>query len=258
MIPSQDSVYKLLLGGFHFKKCHKGRLASNRPGSKNRILFNLQNPQGSILVMAKKDKRIDAYINAAAPFAKPILRHLRKLIHQGCPEVEETIKWSMPFFDYQGPLINLAAFKEHCGFGFWKAGLMEDTHGYLKPIANKGGESMGNLGRITSLNDLPPDTIILGYIKQAMRLNEECIKNPPRKSVKRKSMEAPDYLLAAIRKNKKAWATYENFSPSRQRDYVEWITEAKTEATRDKRLTEAIAWMAEGKPRNWKYMPEYQ
>jgi uncharacterized protein YdeI (YjbR/CyaY-like superfamily) len=208
--------------------------------------------------MTKKDKRIDVYINAAAPFAKPILKHLRKLIHQGCPEVQETIKWGMPSFDYKGPFFTIASFKAHCALGFWKASLIEDKHGYLQPIANKGGEAMGNFGRVTSLNDLPSDKIILDYIKQAKRLNDEGVKSAARKTTKRKPLEAPDYMLTAIRKNKKAWATFENFSLSNKRDYVEWITEAKTEATRDKRLTQAIEWMVEGKPRNWKYMPEYR
>lgn len=208
--------------------------------------------------MARKDKRIDAYIKASQPFARTILKHLRELIHQACPEVEETIKWSMASFDYKGPFVSMAAFKEHCSFGFWKANLMEDKHGYLQPISNQGGEAMGNLGRITSLKDLPPDKVIIEYIKQAKHLNDEGIKLPPRKSAKRAQLEAPDYMLAAIQKNKKALATYENFSASNQRDYIEWVTEAKTEVTRNKRLAEAIGWMAEGKPRNWKYMPAYR
>lgn len=207
--------------------------------------------------MKKKDKRIDDYMEAAQPFAKPILKQLRKLIHQACAEVEETIKWSMASFEYKGLFINFAAFKKHCVFGFWKANLMDDKHGYLQPIANKGGEAMGNFGRITSRNDLPPDKVILDYIKQAKRLNDEGIKVPPKTSG-REQLEAPDYMLAAIRKNKKAWTTFSGFSPSNKRDYVEWITEAKTETTRDKRLAQAIAWMAEGKPRNWKYMTKYQ
>lgn len=208
--------------------------------------------------MAKKDKRIDAYIKNAAPFAQPILKRLRELIHKACPDVEETIKWSMASFDYKGPFVSFAAFKQHCSFGFWKAGLMEDKHGYLQPIANQGGEAMGNFGRITSLKDLPPDKVVIDYIKQAKRLNDEGIKNPVRKSARRQQLEAPDYMLTAIQKNKRALKTFEDFGPSNQRDYVEWITEAKTEATRLKRLTQAIEWMAEGKPRNWKYMPAYR
>jgi len=208
--------------------------------------------------MTKKDKRIDAYISAAAPFAKPILKHLRGLVHQGCPKVQETIKWGMPSFDYKGPFLSFASFKEHCVLGFWKAGLLEDTYGYLQPIANKGGEAMGNFGRITSLHDLPSDNVILDYIKQAKQLNDKGIKNTARKTSSRKPLEAPAYMLTAIKKNKKAWTTFENFSPSNKRDYVEWITEAKTEATCNKRLTQAIEWMVEGKPRNWKYMPAWK
>lgn len=208
--------------------------------------------------MTKKDKRIDAYIGAAAPFAKPILKHLRTLIHQGCPEVQETIKWGMPSFDYKGLFLSFASFKEHCALGFWKAGLLEDPYGYLQPIANQGGEAMGNFGRVTSLQDLPSDNVILDYIKQAKSLNDKGIKNTARKTARRQLLEAPDYMLTAIRKNKKAWTTFKNFSPSNKLDYVEWITEAKTEATRDKRLVQAIEWMMEGKPRNWKYMPAWK
>lgn len=208
--------------------------------------------------MTKKDKRIDAYISKSASFAQPILKHIRLLVHRGCPEVEETIKWGMPSFDYKGPFFTIAAFKEHCAFGFWKSGLIKDKHGYLQPIANKGGAAMGNFGRIESMKDLPPDKVILDYIRQAKKLNDEGVKNPARKTTTRKPLEAPEYMLTAIRKNKKAWTTFENFSPSNKRDYTEWITEAKTEPTRDKRLAQAIEWMAEGKPRNWKYMTEYR
>lgn len=207
--------------------------------------------------MTKKDKRIDAYITKAKPFARPILTHVRELIHKGCPEVEETIKWGMPSFDYKGAFFSIAAFKEHCALGFWKSALIEDKHGYLQPIANKGGAAMGNFGRVESLKDLPSDKIMLDYIRQAKKLNDEGIK-PVRKPSERRQLEAPDYMLTAIQKNKRAWTTYDNFSASNQRDYIEWITEAKTEATRNKRLAQAIEWMTEGKPRNWKYMPAYR
>lgn len=207
--------------------------------------------------MTKKDKRIDAYITKAKPFARPILKHVRDLIHKGCPEVEETIKWGMPSFDYKGPFFSIAAFNEHCSLGFWKSALIEDKHGYLQPIANKGGAAMGNFGRVESLKDLPSDKIMLDYIRQAKKLNDEGIK-PVRKPSERRQLEAPDYMLAAIQKNKRAWATYDNFSASNQRDYIEWITEAKTEGTRNKRMAQAIEWMAEGKPRNWKYMQAYR
>ncbi len=127
--------------------------------------------------MGKKDPRIDEKIAKAAPFAQPILTHLRTLVHKGCPEVEETIKWGMPSFDYKGAFCSMASFKEHCAFGFWKASIMEAAD---KLIINQ-KESMGHLGRITSLKDLPSDKILLGYIKEAKRLNDEGIKLPPRK-----------------------------------------------------------------------------
>src|SRR6185369_7961512 len=107
--------------------------------------------------MTNTDKRVDAYIAKAQPFAKPILEHLRMLIHKGCPEVQETIKWGMPSFDYKGPFFSIASFKEHAVFGFWKAKLLKDPKNYLSDRANEGGEAMGHGGRITKLSDLPPD-----------------------------------------------------------------------------------------------------
>src|SRR5438874_9153330 len=114
--------------------------------------------------MTTKDNRIDAYIEKAQPFAKPILKHLRKLIHQACPEVQETIKWGMPSFDYKGPFVSMAAFKAHAVFGFWKARLLKDPHNYLGERAIDGGEAMGHLGRLTKLSDLPPDKVMLDFI----------------------------------------------------------------------------------------------
>ena len=206
--------------------------------------------------MGKKDKRIDAYIDKASAFAKPVLNHLRQLIHKACPETEETMKWSFPHFDYKEEIMcSMAAFKQHCAFGFWKASLMKDP----KLMLNAKSEvAMGHMGRITSLKDLPSDKTIIGYIKEAMKLNDEGIKNQKPKSKIQKTIEAPDYFLKAIKKNKKAWATFEKFSPSNKKDYVEWIVEAKTDETLNKRMKQAIDWMAEGKPRNWKYMKEYQ
>ncbi len=77
--------------------------------------------------MASKDPRIDAYIAKSADFAQPILKHLRKVVHAGCPKVEETLKWSMPHFDYKGVMCGMAAFKAHCVFGFWKESLIFDS-----------------------------------------------------------------------------------------------------------------------------------
>ena len=200
--------------------------------------------------MGKKDKRIDAYIKNAQPFAQPILKHFRELVHNCCPEVEETIKWSFPHFDYKGMMCSMAAFKQHCAIGFWKASLMKDR----SLIENAKSEvAMGHLGRITSLKDLPSDKVLTGYIKEAMLLNDKDIKLPSRPKSAPKPVEIPPELTAALRRNKQALATFESFSPSHKKEYIQWITEAKTEATREKRLDQAIGLMAEGKSRNWKY-----
>ncbi len=202
----------------------------------------------------KKEPRVDAYIKNAQPFAQPVLKHIRELVHKACPDVEEKIKWSFPHFDYNGgPMCSMASFKQHCAFGFWKATLMKDA-GKLVETA-KSEVAMGHMGRITSLNDLPSDKVLLGYIKEAMQLNDAGIK--VQKKVipdDKKELVTPDYLIAALKKNKKAKETFEAFSYSNKKEYVTWLEEAKTEATRMKRLTDAIEWMAEGKIRNWKYL----
>ena len=195
--------------------------------------------------MARKDPRVDAYIEKAAPFAKPILRFLRTAVHNGCPDLEETIKWGMPHFDYKGPICGMAAFKEHCAFGFWKRALIFGN-------SNQEEEGMGQFGRITSLKDLPDEKTLIGHVRKAADLNEKGIKVRDRK--KRKPLPVPAYLTAALKKNTKARTTFENFSPSHRRDYIEWLTEAKREETRKQRLQIALDWMAQGKPRNWKYM----
>lgn len=205
--------------------------------------------------MGKIDPRVDAYIAKSQEFAKPILEHLRELVHRACPDVEETIKWSFVSFDYKGPFCTMAAFKQHCAFGFWKASLMKDS----KLITTAKSESaMGHLGKIKSLKDLPSDKKLISYLKEAAKLNDNGIKLPkkivPRKE---KDIETPDYFLKVLKKNKKALATFNNFSYSNKKEYIQWITEAKTEETKDKRMKTAVEWMAEGKPRNWKYMKKY-
>ena len=202
--------------------------------------------------MSIKDPRIDLYIYNAADFARPILLHLRELIHFTCPDVEETIKWSFASFDYKGPMCSMAAFKQHCAFGFWKASLMKDK----SLIANAESESaMGHYGKITTLRDLPPDKKIIAHIKEAMMLNEKGIKLPPKKvTTRKKEIVAPDYFLKQLKKNKKALITFNSFSPSHKREYLEWIIEAKTDDTKNRRMDKAIEWMSEGKSRNWKYM----
>lgn len=199
--------------------------------------------------MPSKDKRIDAYISQSAEFAQPILNHIREVVHEGCPEVQETIKWGMPHFEHKGIMCGMASFKEHCAFGFWKGSLVIDA----KEI--KSVDAMGQFGRITSLKELPPKKVLVGYVKKAAELNEAGIKNPARvkQRAEKKELVVPDYFTAAVKKNKKAFATFDGFPYSKKKDYVEWVTEAKTDETRARRLKTAVEWMAEGKARNWKY-----
>ena len=197
--------------------------------------------------MARKDPRIDAYIEKAAPFAKPILKHIRKVVHDACPGVEEAVKWGNPAFEYKGILCGMAAFKEHVTFGFWKAKLLSEQ-GF--PEA---GDTPVAMGRITSVADLPPAARLEKMVKAAAALNEQGVKVERPKRDAKPPVKTPAYFIAALKKNKKALSAYDAFSPSHKREYVEWITEAKTDETRDRRLEQAITWIAEGKSRNWKY-----
>jgi uncharacterized protein YdeI (YjbR/CyaY-like superfamily) len=198
--------------------------------------------------MGRKDRRVDLYIAKSAEFARPVLAYLRKVVHAACPDVEETMKWSVPHFDYRGEMMcSMAAFKAHCAFGFWKGELVVGRRSGTK-------EAAGHLGRITTVDDLPSDAVLTRYIKKAMKLNEEGVKAPARDRAKApRPVEVPSDLRTALRKNKEALAVFEGFSPSHKREYIAWITEAKTEETRQRRLASAVEWIAEGKPRHWKY-----
>jgi len=196
--------------------------------------------------MGTRDPRIDAVIARSADFAKPILTYLREAVHAGCPDVVETIKWGMPAFEHEGPMCQMAAFKAHCTFGFWKGKLVLEGD-------YKGEEAMGNFGRIESLKDLPPKKTLVAYVKKAAALNEAGVKVPRARKQPKPALATPPDLAAALKKNRKALETFEAFSPSHRREYIEWITEAKTDATREKRLATALEWLAEGKSRNWKY-----
>ncbi len=201
--------------------------------------------------MAIRDQRIDAYIAKSAAFAQPILIHLREVVHAACPEVEETIKWSMPSFLYgRSILCGMAAFNQHCVFGFWKGAL-------IVPADSTSNESaMGQFGRITKLSELPSKKVLTGYIRQAMKLNEEGAKLPSRikPAQPKPALPMPADLLAALKKNKQAHEFFDAFSPSCKREYIDWITEAKRTETRERRVAQAVAWIAEGKQRNWKYL----
>lgn len=191
------------------------------------------------------DLRVDAYIENSREFAWPILEHLREMVHKACPDVIETIKWGSPHFDHKGSLAGMAAFKQHCAFGFWKHKLLDQD--------KLSRDAMGSFGRITSLKDLPKNKELIELITRAVELNEKNIKVPKNPSAAKQELIVPDGLKKALAKNKTAKANFESFSYSKQKDYVEWITEAKTDATRDKRIATTVEWVAEGKGKNWKY-----
>lgn len=211
--------------------------------------------------MPTTDPRVDAYIAKSAEFARPILKHLRAIVHKGCPEVVETIKWGMPALEYKGPFCGMAAFKQHCVFGFWKAALL---FGDEKAESNGKGKSAAEIlnwgargrdpmpARITSVKDLPSDAVMVKLIKQAKKLNDDGVKLPKR-TTKRKPLPMPKEFAAALKKVKAANANFDALSPSCKRDYIEWIVEAKAEQTKQRRLETAVEWIAEGKQRNWKY-----
>jgi uncharacterized protein YdeI (YjbR/CyaY-like superfamily) len=195
--------------------------------------------------MPATDPRVDAYIAKSAEFAQPILEHLRAVVHAACPEVEETMKWSFPHFMYKGMMCSMASFKAHCALNFWKAELLMDD-------INR--EAMGHFGRITSVKELPSKKVLSAYIKQAMQLNDDGVAAPARaKPATPRPLLIPEDLNAALDAAPAARKHFDSFTPGKQREYADWLTEAKTEATRARRREQAVEWIAEGKARNWKY-----
>lgn len=203
----------------------------------------------NLTAMPRKDPRVDAYIANAAPFARPILKHLRNVVHRGCPDVVETIKWRMPHFDYKGMFIGMAAFKQHCSFGFWQEA--------ARALGGSGADtdSMGQFGRITSLADLPDETTLIRYVRNAAEIKDSNVRAPAARKPRAKPapLEIPDYLATALKKNNRAQQNFDNFSYSHRKEYLEWITGAKREETRERRLATALGWIAEGKTHNWRY-----
>lgn len=195
--------------------------------------------------MGKRDPRIDAYIESGPPFAKPILKQIRKVVHAGCPDVVEDVKWSRPAFLHKGILCGMSAFKAHVTFGFWDQMIAGE---------DKGREAAGQFGRLTSIADLPPEKTLVEMVRKAVALRDAGVKPTRRKTAPKAPLEVPDDFAAALEKNKKARAAFVAFSPSHRREYIEWITEAKQESTRQRRIATALEWLAEGKARNWKYM----
>ena len=198
--------------------------------------------------MSTHDPRIDAYIAKSAEFARPILEHLRAAVHAACSEVEETIKWRMPFFDYHGaPLCAMAAFQQHCSFRFW---LCREVLGERAEA-----EGMAQFGKLSSIEDLPSRKTLTTLLKKAMALNEAGVKQVRPKRAAKPPPPLPDDLAAPLAQKRHAAArsTWAGFSPGAQREYVDWITEAKSDATRRKRLATTLEWLAAGRKRNWKY-----
>jgi uncharacterized protein YdeI (YjbR/CyaY-like superfamily) len=216
----------------------------------------LKNWELNTMATQNLNSKVHAYIAKARPFAQPIMTHFRGLVHKSCPKVEETIKWSRPFFEYRGVILCfMAAFKEHCSFGFWDPNIRAELR--QENIQHNAG--MGSLGRITRVEDLPPDKQILGWIRKGAGLVDNGNYTSPiaarRKEVKARkpAVKMSPEFRAGLQKNAKAEAVFAAFSPSAKREYVEWIAEAKRPETRDKRIATAIGWIAEGKQRNWKY-----
>lgn len=202
--------------------------------------------------MKNANPKFGEYIAKSADFAKPILTHLRQLIHDTCPDVDEIMKWSIPHFDYKGEMMCiLAAYGHHCSFTFWKADLMSDQK-LRKNVDPK--QPLGYMSKLTSLSDLPSDAGLIAYIKEAMALNENGVKLV----IKRKTeapavIEVPDYFAEKLAANPVAKEIFESKSASFRKDYLVWIIDAKTDATRQKRMEESLEWIAEGKGRFWKY-----
>ena len=200
--------------------------------------------------MPSHDPRVDAYIAGAAGFARPILERLRNVVHEACPQVEEAIKWSMPSFQYGGRILcNMAAFKRHASFGFWQ---------HAQVTEGKARDGMGSLGKLVSLEDLPPGQDLVALVRKAMALIDASAAStaPVRaKASPRPVPTTPADLQDALSANPEAKATFDGFSPSARREYIEWIVGAKRTDTRARRLAQAVAWMAEGKARHWKYQP---
>lgn len=199
--------------------------------------------------MARKDPRIDAYIAEAEPFARPILKRLRKIVHAGCPKVEETVKWSMPHFDYKGMFIGMAAFKRHCSFGFWREAELALGRDAMT------SEGMGHFGRITSLDDLPDEKTLLGYVRKAVAIKDAGVKKsaPSKRRGKAIPQKEPSYLANALRRNVQARKNWDAFSTSQRNEYIEWLLGAKREETREKRLEKTLSQLADGRSLNWKY-----
>jgi hypothetical protein len=203
--------------------------------------------------MGTRDRRVDAYIARLPDFSREICTRFRSIVHECAPEIDEDIKWGHPSFMHKGIVCGMAAFKAHVVIHFWKTALLTGSHA-RRATDDK---TLERLARVTSASELPPKTAIAGFLKAAVKLNDGAVKAPSPTKAARKTrapLRTPPIFSKALERNAKAKATYDGFSASHRREYVEWITEAKSSETRDRRIEQALGWLAEGKPRNWKYM----
>ena len=200
--------------------------------------------------MGKRDKRVDAYIAKAPAYAKPILARLRQVVHTAIPEIVEGTKWSSPHFDYKGIFCSMSAFKQHAMFGFWLEKALRES------LSATDGKALAGLHHIESVDDLPDDKTLIRIIKAGAKLNDAGVKMVREKKPPKPMPKPPPALLAALKTNPKARATFDSASPSFKREYVDWIVDAKSDDTRQRRVETAVEWMAEGKRRNWKYEPK--
>lgn len=197
-----------------------------------------------------KLRNIDEYIAQAPAYSRPILKKLRSLYRRASPKIVERIKWRAPSFEYRGMVGGLVAGEKYVSWGLWKARLLKDPH---KAIRSR-ELAPASAGRASKLSDLPPDKVLIDLIKQAVALNEPLPNKPPRQRVARPMPDTPRDLEAALKKSPRAAKTFERFTPSNQREYIEWITTSRSDETRQRRLAVAIKWMNQGKPRYWKAM----
>ncbi len=195
--------------------------------------------------MATRDPRIDAYIEKAPEYARPVLVELRARVHAACPEVKETLKWRTPSFEHHGLLGGMAAFKAYCTFGFWKETLLKKEPGLAAAI--------DAVGRMTTRADLPTKRAFAQVLAKAMALNEAGVAVPRRRSGTKPPLARNPDFLRALAANPKALRCFEAFPPGAQREYHEWIVDARKDDTRARRIEQAVVWIAEGKRRNWKY-----
>jgi uncharacterized protein YdeI (YjbR/CyaY-like superfamily) len=192
-----------------------------------------------------RDPRVDAYIAKAQPFAQAILSHVRGRVHAAVPDAEETLKWSAPAYTLDGKILLItAAFKAHAALNFWRG--QEIRSGATD-------EGMGQFGKLRSVEDLPPDDELDALIRTAAELAKSAPAPRKTKHAPKPAPEMHPEFAAALDRAPKAKSALDSFPPSARRDYLEWVADAKQDATRQKRIASAIEWLGEGKRRNWKY-----